>query len=416
MAARRRALTPDCRDREPAGPYPPLMARPPALPLVLAAVACAGALAAGCGGGDTTTAGEPAQTSVRTTRIEVVQGLGDGGFDPAAIYRRESPGVVTVVSVFGDGGGASGGGLGSGFVISPNGEILTNAHVVTQGQGSGLRNADEVYVQFGDRNSVPAKIVGADPNSDVALLKLEPDGLSLTPLPLGSSARLQVGAPVAAIGSPFGEPQSLSVGVVSAIDRTIDSLTNFQISGAIQTDAAINRGNSGGPLVDSRGRVIGINSQIRTTGGGSVGVGFAIPIDTVKRSLAQLREDGKARYAYIGVSTVPLFPQLAEKFRLPVRTGAWVQEATPGGPAADAGLRGGGDAERFQAQEYRTGGDIIVAVDDEPIRTESALSAAIASKAPGDEVAVTYYRGSDKRSTTVRLGERPLRLNPELTP
>ncbi len=398
-------------------PYPQSVLRArPAAAVVL--VALGGALAAaGCGGsGDAASTSGGTPTTVRTTRIEVVKGLGGGGFDPAAIYRRESPGVVTVVSVFGDGGAGSTGGLGSGFVISPRGEVLTNAHVVTQGQGTSLRRADQVYVQFADRNSVPAKIVGADPNADVALLKLDPAGLTLAPLPLGSSARLIVGAPVAAIGSPFGEPQSLSVGVVSAVDRTIDSLTNFQISGAIQTDAAINRGNSGGPLVNARGRVVGINSQIRTTNGGSVGVGFAIPIDVVKRSLAQLRTDGKVRYAYIGVSTVPLFPQLAAKFGLPVTAGAWIQQTTAGGPAAVAGLNGGDRRERFQAQEYEVGGDVITAVDGRPIRTESALGAAIAAKRPGDTVTLTVYRDGKRRDVTVKLGERPLRLNPSLTP
>jgi 2-alkenal reductase len=389
--------------------------RPAAAVLLLALGAALGS--SGCGGksGQNTVAAAGTSTTVRTTRVEVVTGLGKGGgFDPAAIYRRESPGVVTVVSVFGGAGG--GGGLGSGFVISPSGEVLTNAHVVTQGQGSALRRASEVYVQFSDRNSVPAKIVGADPNADVALLQVDPVGLTLAPLPLGSSARLTVGAPVAAIGSPFGEPQSLSVGVVSAVDRTIDSLTNFQISGAIQTDAAINRGNSGGPLVDAKGRVVGINSQIRTTNGGSVGVGFAIPIDVVKRSLAQLRSDGKVRYAYIGVSTVPMFPQLAAKFDLPVSSGAWIQETTSGGPADAAGLKGGDRRERFQAQEYESGGDVITAVDGKPIRSESALGAAIAEKRPGETATLTVYRGGQRREVTVKLGERPLRLNPGLTP
>ena len=158
---------------------------------------------------------------------------------------------------------------------------------MTTGQGDGLKRAKEVYVQFADGNQVDATIVGVDPDSDVALLRIDPAGLTLRPLPLGSSGALKVGAPVVAIGSPYGEPQSLSVGVISGLDRSIDSLTGFSIDGAIQTDAAINRGNSGGPLVDARGRVLGINSQIRSTGGGGEGVGFAVPVDTVRRALTR---------------------------------------------------------------------------------------------------------------------------------
>src|SRR3712207_2866688 len=157
------------------------------------------------------------------------------------------------------------------------------------------------------------------------------------------------------IGSPYGEPQSLSVGVISGLDRSIESLTGFAIAGAIQTDAAINRGNSGGPLVDARGEVLGINSQIRSSGGGSEGVGFAVPVDTVRRVLDELRRDGEVEYSFLGVSTTAVYPQLAERFGLPVRTGAWVQDVTTGGPAARAGLRAGSEEERFQAQDFRVG-------------------------------------------------------------
>lgn len=370
-------------------------------------------LAAGCGGSQDSGAGETqtVKQEVRTTRVEVVQGLGgNGGFNPSEIYKREAPGVVTVVSVL-NGSTASGEGqrgLGSGFLISAGGEVATNAHVVTTGEGEDLKPADEVYVQLGDRNSVPAKIVGYDPNSDVALLKIDPAGLAITPLPLGSSANLTVGAPVAAIGSPFGEPQSLSVGVISAVDRTIASLTNFQISGAIQTDAAINHGNSGGPLVNATGKVLGINSQIQTSGGGGEGVGFAVPIDTVKRSLAQLRSDGKASYAYLGVSTVALFPQLAKRFDLPVDEGAWVQSVTAGGPAAVAGIRAGTRRARFQAQQYDEGGDVIVTVNGQPIRGESDLSRSVERLKPGETVTVVVQRDGTRRGVRVKLGERPL--------
>ena len=255
---------------------------------------------------------------------------------------------MTVISLFGSGsldsllggggGGGGGGGIGSGFILNGEGELATNAHVVTQGEGKNLQRAREVYVEFADGNRVPAKIVGADPNADVALLKIDPKGLTLRPLPLGVSSQVQVGSPVAAIGSPFGERQSLSVGVVSAIDRDIQSLNGqFAIPGAIQTDAAINPGNSGGPLVDAGGKVIGINQQIKTNSGGGEGVGFAVPVDVVKRSLGALRETGDAHYAYLGVGSVPLFPQLVDRFKLPVDKGAWVQDVQPGTPADRAG-------------------------------------------------------------------------------
>src|SRR6185503_6436674 len=212
---------------------------------------------------------------------------------------------------------------------------------VTTGDVPELKQARTVYVEFADGNQVEADIRGYDPESDIALLKVDPKGLTLRPLPLGSSAAVEVGTPVAAIGSPFSERQSLSVGVVSAVDRSITGLTAFQIAGAIQTDAAINPGNSGGPLVDRAGKVIGINQQIKSSSGGGEGVGFAVPVDVVKRSLGALRETGDAHYAYLGVGSVPLFPQLVDRFKLPVDKGAWVQDVQPGTPADRAGIRGG---------------------------------------------------------------------------
>jgi 2-alkenal reductase len=293
-------------------------------------------------------------------------------------------------------------------VLNGKGEIATNAHVVSQGQGARLKRAREVYVEFADGNQVRAKILGEDPNADVALLRVDPGGLRLRPLPLGSSAKVQVGTAVAAIGSPFGERQSLSVGVVSAIDRSIESLTDFQISGAIQTDAAINPGNSGGPLVDEDGRVIGINQQIKTNSGGGEGVGFAVPVDLVKRSLGQLRETGKVAYAYLGVSSVPLYPQLVERFDLPVQKGAWVQEITPGGPAARAGLEGGDGAARFQARAYRDGGDVVTKLGGVPVEDSNDLSTAVEHYKPGDVVTLKVWRDGKSRDLRVKLGQRPL--------
>jgi 2-alkenal reductase len=370
-----------------------------------AAAAALAALLAGCGGSAATVS---KTTTVERTKVEVVQGTAAtpaGRFDPAAIYARVSPGVVTVISTGIGGGGEA---LGSGFVISADGDIATNAHVVTSGQGAGIREAGQVYVSFADGNQVPAHIVGFDPFADVALLHVDPSGLTLRPLSLGSDAHLQVGAPVAAIGSPFGEEQSLSIGIISATGRSIDSLTGFQTTGAIQTDAAINHGNSGGPLLDARGRVLGINSQIQTSSGDGSGVGFAVPIDTVKRSVAQIRRDGRVRYAFLGVTTASVYPQLARRYGLGTAHGAWIQQVTPAGPADKAGIRGGSGADRFQAQSYRPGGDVVVASGGTPVRQDSDLSASLLRYAPGQQVTLEIVRDGKRRQVQVRLGERPL--------
>jgi S1-C subfamily serine protease len=388
---------------------------------VLVLLACA-ALLGGCGGSGAPSAATPAPTSPPTSRAQVLeQSAGDGvrssGFDPRSIYRDEAPSVVTVISLFGGGsldsilggnGDNGGGGEGSGFVVSRDGEIATNAHVVTTGEGSAIRRATTVYVEFADGNQVEAKILGDDPNADIALLKVDPKGLTLRPLPLGKSRAVQVGTPVAAIGSPFGEKQSLSVGVVSAVDRAIDSLTDFQISGAIQTDAAINPGNSGGPLVNGRGQVIGINQQIKSRSGGGEGVGFAVPSDVVSRSLDGLRADGKVRYAYLGVQSVPLYPQLVKRFDLPVQQGAWLQGVRADGPGAKAGLNGGHGDTRFQDRAFAEGGDIITRIDDQPVRDADDLSTAVQRFDPGQKVTLEIWRDGKKRNVDLTLGERPL--------
>jgi S1-C subfamily serine protease len=381
--------------------------------LLATATAATALLAAGCGSKQQA---QTVRSQTTTTRVEVLQGAGDGqgggrSFNPSSIYQRESPGVVTIISTGLGGSGAPGSGdsgLGSGFVISGKGEIATNAHVVTSGEGASIHKADQVFVRFKDDNQVPAKIVGFDPFSDVALLRVDPGGLTLRPLPLGSAGDLAVGSPVAAIGSPFGEDQSLSVGVISALDRSIQSLTGFATVGAIQTDAAINHGNSGGPLLDARGRVLGINAQIQTTSGEGSGVGFAVSVDTVKRSLSQLRRDGKARYSYLGVTMAPVFPQLARQFKLPVDHGAWVQGVTPGGPSDRAGLRAGDHRERFQDSGYVAGGDVIVSVGGHTVREEDDVAKALVQLAPGTEVDLQIIRDGRRKTLRVKLGERPL--------
>jgi S1-C subfamily serine protease len=381
--------------------------------LALLAVLASLVVAAGCGfGGDDD---DDSSSTTTTTRVEVIDGLGEdgGGFDPQRIYKEEAPGVVTVISLFGgdslDDLDDASGGVGSGFVLDGDGEIATNAHVVTTGEVPDLREARQVYVEFADGNQVEADVRGYDPESDVALLEVDPKGLTLRPLPLGTSADVQVGTPVAAIGSPFSERQSLSVGVVSAVDRSITGLTAFRISGAIQTDAAINPGNSGGPLVDADGKVIGINQQIKTNSGGGEGVGFAVPVDVAKRSLEQLGDDGEVEYAYLGVETVAIYPQLRERFDLPVGKGAWVQSVVADGPADDAGVRGGSDRETvFQVRTYHSGGDVITSIDGRPVDDPDDLSSAVALLDPGATVRLEAWRDGERREVQIKLGDRPL--------
>ena len=372
--------------------------------LVLAAV---GLTATACNSDDAE--GGATTQRVTTTRVQVVEGVGrKSGFDPAAIYKRLSPGVVTILSLF-EGGSSildSGGegGQGSGFVLDGKGYIATNAHVVTSDSGG---RAKEVFIEFSDGNRVQAKIVGVDPNADVALLKVDPGGLSLTPLQLGVSHNIAVGEPVAAIGSPFGERQSLSIGVISAVDRNIESLTRFQIGDAIQTDAAINPGNSGGPLLDSRGRVLGINAQIKSQSGGGEGVGFAIPVDAVGRSLHELRSNGKVNYGYLGVQTLSLWPQLAQRLDLDVPNGALIQGIEPDSPAETAKLRSGDDEIGFQATRVRTGGDVIVAVNGHRLSRTDDLADEISAMSAGDQVELDLVRDGQHKTVRVELGERP---------
>ncbi len=389
----------------------------PAVGALLAALAVA---LGGCMGddenaGERSGAGQaPSETEVRTTKVEVVQGLGKkGGLNAAALYDRLAPGVVEITSIFQDGGASlldegGEGGQGSGFVLDGQGYIATNAHVVTTGDPPDTERASEVYVQFADGNRVEAEIIGDDPNSDVALIKIDPAGLDLTPLSLGRSNALTVGQPVAAIGSPFGEEQSLTIGVVSALNRTIQSLTQFQIGNAVQTDAAINPGNSGGPLLDARGRVLGINSQIKSASGGGEGVGFAVPVNTVRRSLSELREDGTVSYGYLGVESQALYPQLARRLDVTDDEGAVVVDVVANSPAEEAGLDAGGDPIEFQGfQEIPTGGDVIVGVGDRKLSATDDLADLVSAKGEGDTVALKIIRDGERRTVRVELGERP---------
>jgi S1-C subfamily serine protease len=369
-----------------------------ALLLCLGLTAGCGASGSGSGSTSESAAGGGSQ------QPEVAVEASSPGFDATRVYSEAAPGVVTIRSVF---GGSAGAAEGSGFVLDKNGEIVTNAHVVTDDSSGEREPAKEVFIEFPDRNVVAAEIVGFDPFADVALLQIEPDGFALHPLQLGNDHDLRVGQPVAAIGSPFGEQHSLSVGVVSATDRSVQSLTQFEISGAIQTDASINPGNSGGPLLDAGARVIGINQQIETESGANDGVGFAVPISAVKRSIAQLREKGTVEYAYIGVSTQALYPQLAQKLGLDTTFGGLISEVVPGGPAEKAGLEGGNEKLQFQATQYRVGGDVILQVDGENIVTPDQLAHVIAVHEPGDTITLTILHDNQRKQVQLTLGKRP---------
>jgi S1-C subfamily serine protease len=339
-------------------------------------------------------------------------GDGNSHFDPQTVYEQAAPSVVTVFAILSNSGGALGGGRageGAGFVISEDGEVVTNAHVITRRQPDGSREAaEEIYVDLGPHR-VSARVIGFDPHVDLALLDVDPKGLGLEPLDLaGADQRPEVGQQVAAIGSPFGAERSLSVGVVSATDRSIKSLTRFDIERAIQTDASINPGNSGGPLLDAEARVIGVNQSLAGSGGGA-GVGFAVPISVVRRSLEQLRDDGSAEYPYVGVVHQQLYPELADHLNLDTDTGVLVTDLFKGSPAEAAALRAGQEEIRFQGLQITTGGDVILAIDGRELDRDHTVSAAIANKRPGEEISLDVLRDGERIEVRLKLGVRPLR-------
>jgi 2-alkenal reductase len=340
-----------------------------------------------------------------------------GSFDPARIYARSSPGVVTIYALFEPGEGSDDhAAQGSGFVVSRQGHVLTSAHVITRRESGELVPASRLFVEFNDRDRVPAELVGFDPYDDVGVLQVEPSSHRLTPLPIGNSDRVVIGEPVAAIGSPFGNVDSLAVGVVSATGRSIDSLNaDFSVVGAIQTDAEITFGNSGGPLLDGAGRVIGINAQIRTESGRtSAGVGFAVPINLATRSMRQLIGTGEVSYPYVGITSDDVTPSVARRLGFDVQRGALIVGVLENGPAAKAGLRGGRGQVEVDGRLVTRGGDVIVAIGGREVRGKDDVARLLITRyEPGDTVAFTIVRDNERRSVQVRLAERPPRPSVE---
>jgi 2-alkenal reductase len=351
---------------------------------------------------------QPGATAATAAVRPSAKPLPGNGFSPSSIYARRSPGVVTIVSIYGTDPESTRRAQGSGFVVSPQGYILTNSHVITTaGETPVAHPADSVFVEFQDRDRAEAKIVGWDVFDDVGLLKVEPSAHALAPVPLGNSAAVVVGEPVAAIGSPFGNENSLAVGVVSAVHRSVDSLTStFNLVDAIQTDAPINHGNSGGPLFDARGRVIGINAQINSTSGEAEGVGFAVPINSAKRSMQQLIANGTVSYAYVGVETTDLTPALARRFDYGVQRGAVVTDVLDGSPAAKAGLRPGRKTASAFGVEFPRSGDVIVAIGGRRVTGSEDIARIVTSMSPGQVARFAIKRGDDRIVLPVRLGER----------
>jgi S1-C subfamily serine protease len=368
------------------------------------------------GGGHTSTIVEEAPLAAH----DDTSNSGDNsGLTARDIYKRDAPGVVFIRAQivqrvespfdFGLPQEQQGEATGSGFVIDKDGTILTNAHVIN--------GARKVTVQFANKKQVEAKVLGKDESTDVALLKVDPSGLGLVPLELGSSRAVQVGDPAVAIGNPFGLERTLTTGVISAVHRPIQAPNGFRIDDAIQTDAPINPGNSGGPLIDATGKVIGVNSQIETGGSGSngnIGIGFAVPIDTARAIIPELKKSGHVDRGYLGVGTRTIDKSL-QGLNLPVDHGALVESVTPGSPADKAGIRAGDISATLDGDPIQLGGDIITEVDGKPIKSDTDLSAAIADRKPGEKVQITIRRGDKTKKVEVTLADRPASVDNSTT-
>jgi S1-C subfamily serine protease len=381
--------------------------------LVVAAVGFI-AIAAGVvqSGGDTTTTvaaplTAPIDAKDESGNANVVNQIykadGDGVAFIEAQIESQAPEGYEGFNPFGEpepeGGGSA---TGSGFVIDREGHVITNNHVI---EGAG-----KVSVKLGDsETSYDAEVVGTDPGTDIALLKVDAPESAIHPLALGRSADMEVGDPVVAIGNPFGLDRTVTSGIVSAVQRNIQAPNGFSISHVIQTDAAINPGNSGGPLINASGEVIGINAQIATGGGGNgnVGIGFAIPIDTVRANLEQLKETGEVEHAFIGITGGTVTPELAKALNLPVDEGVIVQSVVKDGPADKAGLEAGGTSATIDGEEVRLGGDIITEVDGKKVKSMEELVELIQESKPGDELELKILRDGQEKTANVTLGTAP---------
>jgi S1-C subfamily serine protease len=331
------------------------------------------------------------------------------------IYRRNAPGVVQITTTsvrtvepdpflnpFGLPEQQRQQALGSGFVIDKSGHIVTNVHVV--------QGAQRIEVSFTNRDSVGARVVGSDPSTDLAILKVDVDARALTPLRLGNSDRVKVGDSVVAIGNPLGLERSVTAGIVSALHRPLTAPNDFTIDDVIQTDASINSGNSGGPLIAATGQVIGVNTAIATGGTGargSIGIGFAVPINTVRDVASQLISRGRVDHAFLGVGAQPIDGNIGRLFNLPVDRGLLVVRVYGGSGADDAGLRAGTDEVVVAGESYRLGGDLIVEVDGKAVATPEDLREAVSAKDPGDTVTIEAYRGDEKRRFEIELERQP---------
>ncbi len=314
------------------------------------------------------------------------------------IYKADAGGVAFIESKVSEGVAS-----GSGVVLDTEGHVLTNNHVVEGGE--------EIKVSLESEGQMySAEVVGTEPNKDLALLKVDAPASKLHPLTLGDSSKMEVGDPVVAIGNPFDLQRTVTSGIVSALQREIQAPDGVTIDNVIQTDAAINPGNSGGPLINSAGEVIGINSQIETGGEGSdgnVGIGFAIPINTAKEEIATLESGTASEHGYLGISGATITPELAKAFNLPVEEGVLVQQVEEGGPAAAAGIQGATTAASVEGQEFGLGGDIITAVNGEPIASTEDLIEKISDLHAGETVELTVNREGQTASVSVKLAERP---------
>lgn len=357
----------------------------------------------------------PDDAAASTPGPVMSSGVGVAGgtaFSPSAIFQKSAGGVVLVQSTFGSRSSSTGLGggqaLGSGFVVDANGTILTNAHVVME-NGVKASSVTVAFRQGQDQTSseIKAKVLGVDPTSDVAVLKIDPTKHQLTPLPLGDSNNVGIGQWVVAIGNPLGYDFSLTQGIVSGLGRDLQAPNGAVIPNGIQTDAAINQGNSGGPLLDQNGNVIGMNEQIATTSGSFSGLGFAIPIDTAKTIMQQITTTGSAKHAFLGVEGMTISQPLAKALNLPADQGVLVISVKPGTGAAAAGIKGGTKTQDIQGVPIRTGGDVLTKLDGQPLTTMDQLAAAIAQKQPGDKVTLTVMHNGSPQDVTVTLGNRP---------